>query len=436
MNEITALYIFHNNLRAFEKLKHQYPDLRALWYDGRSSLLKGLLDIFELEVLIIEEDIFDSTQESLSFNLPSNTIVQTGLKQISSNKLANYCIIPSNDTHVFLFQNLLEHFGQYSFLVPAHDHENSGATLEKLGIPYQIIDIKTEAFNEFDCLFIATDWGHKELMAINKFQKSNKPTICLQESVIHFSDHYKRMEWADYPFIQGISTLRYLDREIYFLTGNPRYEFLTPEDPIIDNIAIINCNFTYGIHEEIRATWIEDIVEACQETRFNYQIAQHPRDTGDLSDYNSIRSNASIIHNLIKKSSITITRFSSLIHESLALGRPVVYYNPHNEEMYYDFEPDDKYLVIAKSKNELVEALRRLHSNQRSLDHDTDFYESYIERHCGSADSLASSRIEQAANVIANLDERIGKPSPFPYQFINQNFSKLRNIKNTILNRS
>jgi hypothetical protein len=41
------------------------------------------------------------------------------------------------------------------------------------------------------------------------------------------------------------------------------------------------------------------------------------------------------------------------VHESLAEGVPVVYYNPHNEIMHYDFEFNPDFLILAKDKKEL-----------------------------------------------------------------------------------
>jgi hypothetical protein len=213
------------------------------------------------------------------------------------------------------------------------------------------------------------------------------------------------MEWCNYPFIQGIATTTHLDRQIYFLTGNPRYEGLKVLPQPENKLVLINVNFTYGIHDSYRDAWIEDIIASCESSGYSYWIAQHPRDPADLSDYPLAPSGAENIHETIKNSSIIVTRFSSLIHESIAIGRPVIYYNPHHERFGYDFGKEDDFLIFANDKEELNLGLEKL-NEYSNTDHLGQIYQ-YVDRHLGSSDGLATTRIVEALNVVSGMPGRI-----------------------------
>ena len=108
---------------------------------------------------------------------------------------------------------------------------------------------------------------------------------------------------------------------------------LYPNFTIFENLAfplevkkaLINSNFTYNIYEEEREKWLLDITQVLTEHNIDYSISQHPRDRGDLSCYGDkvLLSNSSSIVEQIAKSDIVITRFSSLIHESLTQKKKV-----------------------------------------------------------------------------------------------------------------
>lgn len=92
--------------------------------------------------------------------------------------------------------------------------------------------------------------------------------------------------------------------------------------------AIINVNFTYGVLEDRRDIYVESAVSACNELGLDYVISQHPADKGNLTRYNVGNSS---VYSLLEEGEILISRFSTTILEALALGRPVVYYNPIGE---------------------------------------------------------------------------------------------------------
>jgi hypothetical protein len=91
-----------------------------------------------------------------------------------------------------------------------------------------------------------------------------------------------------------------------------------------------------------------------------------------------IRSSSTGLDEQLKRAGLLITRFSSLIHESLIRGVPVIYYNPHNEKMHYDFGFNPGFLAEAGNKNTLKESVSSLYKKNISGKE----LESYLNEHC------------------------------------------------------
>jgi hypothetical protein len=77
-------------------------------------------------------------------------------------------------------------------------------------------------------------------------------------------------------------------------------------------------------------------------------------DNADLSEYNVTDKN---MYDTIRGGSIFISRFSGAIIEALAMGKPCVYHNPHNEQMLKFQEPMGAY-SISDSAQSLAKAIK------------------------------------------------------------------------------
>jgi hypothetical protein len=264
-------------------------------------------------------------------------------------------------------------------MIPRQDKEGAGTYLSSRGIPHGVYSFSELKKWKPDLFVLLNDWTKEAQRIMAHCHWLGIPVICIQESVIDFGDSYRRMEHADYVFIQGSSTYSELKRELLFITGNPRYEGRASSMPgKPDGPVLINCNFTYDVHEKERYSWLDQVTGRLDKLGMGYQITQHPRDRSDLSRYrNSIRTRTGSVHEMIRESSLLITRFSSLIHEALIMGVPVIYYNPHRESMHYDFEPNDSFLQLAHAENELEEKLLGF----QQKDHRANL-ENYLARHC------------------------------------------------------
>ena len=402
-----SLFICNRDFELIPRLQEKYSGLKTIWYDGQSDIIRGLIDLFQPETLLIEDTVELAVKRTNAPLSSTRVIIQQCRTPDQSSELdGEVWFYPTNDTHTYLFHKIPAYLSNTKFVVSASQRkrERVREALVELNIPFEQMDSNRLNFNHCLGFVVGNDWGPYEQIELLKFQRKQIPTYCLQESVINFNDQQHRMEWCTFPLIQGIITTKSLHRDILFLTGNPRYETLLPSKMPENKIVLINCNFTYGVFEDVRSQWIADIVDVCNNNKLAYLISQHPRDRGDLSKYNVVPSNASLIHSQLSNSSLLITRFSSLIYEALALGRPVVYYNPHNEKMDYDFEPDGEHMVVAKSKAELQQAISNIKEKLDDLHSDKQYYRNYSMRHHGSSDGNASKRIAQVISLLSQAN--------------------------------
>jgi len=264
-------------------------------------------------------------------------------------------------------------------VIPQKAAEGTEEFLKSRKIEFKTYSCKLLKEEKPEIMVFLNDWTKEAQRIISHCRRLKIASVCIQESVIDFGDHFKRMQHTDYAFVQGSQTADDLQRKEVFITGNPRYENLKKSSGKPDRKVIINCNFTYNIYEDFRYKWLDMITETLHSLGQDYMIIQHPRDTGDLSKYRDFRkTNSATVHNFLSEASILITRFSSLIHEALIVGIPVIYFNPHNEKMKYGFDFNQSFIQLTENQEELRTSIERI-LHQKS---DEDKLKKYIIRHC------------------------------------------------------
>jgi hypothetical protein len=77
-------------------------------------------------------------------------------------------------------------------------------------------------------------------------------------------------------------------------------------------------------------------------------------DNGALEEYNMTDED---MYNTIRNCSVYISRFSGSIIEALAMGKPCIYHNPHNEKVLKFQEPMGAY-SISDSAESLAKAIK------------------------------------------------------------------------------
>lgn len=328
---------------------------------------------------------FTTTDSPQSILLPTNNTHKKLLPRIA--------FYAQSDTLAHSTKNILDEIGcsiNFHIFTPIYNNENATAFFKKT--QYKSSCFSTKRLTEFapDYLLLFNDWTKESIRILTICREQNIKTICLQESIIDFGSK-NRMQYADNVFMQGIQSILDLNRKHYFLTGNPRYQ--KHNTPVLQEKALINCNFTYGIFEEWRERWLETITTTLSTRNIDFCISQHPRDNGDLSKYAThlIPSSSASVNQQIQESSFVITRFSSLIHEALLQYRPVIYFNPHKEELLYNFGFNNTFLFYATTPQELsyaIEQLKKLDTTTLKGD-----INDYLQCHCVPQTSTAAQNI-------------------------------------------
>ncbi len=340
----------------------------------------------EINIQQALSDFFLSTDQFLKASGSNKSNSKKIILYAQSDTLANSVSV--------IGKNLQEH--SITYVVPKKNTEKADTFFESKKIEYKTYSYSILKSIHPDVFLLLNDWSKEAQRIIAHCHLLKIPVVCLQESVIDFGDHFKRMQHADEVFVQGSQTVIDLKRNSYYITGNPRYENINPVVNKGENV-LINCNFTYGIFEDKRESWLDDIHQTLLKENLEYVISQHPRDTGNLSKYKKVISSSSAsISQQLEDSNLLITRFSSLIHESLAMGIPVIYYNPHGETMQYDFEFDGKILQLARSRKELEACVL----NFKNLTMNPQYLNEYLARHCICRTSLPSKNIEYIISTI------------------------------------
>ena len=224
---------------------------------------------------------------------------------------------------------------------------------------------------QFRCFVCMNDWDTTIVNPlVKKLNNSNIDTIGIVEGITDFEDtHYsfKRNAYqtVKYVFTTGENDNKYLKNKETYIIGIPKIKRLYLKKPIFpEKIKIlINVNFTYGVFEECREKWLEDVVKACEICKIDYVISQHHADKADLSQYNVSNKD---LYSTLDECSLTISRFSTVILETIALGKPAVYYNPHGERIKLYQHPDGAF-GIAKNLEELVCSIKDELKNKDSV---------------------------------------------------------------------
>ena len=326
--------------------------------------------------------------------------VSHGITRQGVNKASRPVLFfPTNDTIAKMFLPVSKRLDQCFYATPVRwREEGAAALLSSLSVPY--MENHADLIDEItpSVIVFGNDWSGEEIEVMAKARRRGIPTVCIQEGCLDWGDSYRRMEWSDFPFVQGPLTLQYLHRDSCFLTGNPRFDDVRrvplPEPPTV----MINCNFTYDIHEDARDQWIKDVVAACKTLGLDFFISQHPRDKAFLPGLPVRGSNATVVHQQIAECSLLITRFSTLVYEAMLMGRPVIYYNPHGERMATFNEDSSGGLYKVHESAMLPTAI---HSALDRVELEEPLRETFLNLHCGSHDHLAAKRCAEALEVVS-----------------------------------
>ena len=222
-----------------------------------------------------------------------------------------------------------------------------------------------ESGTQVRSVVLFNDWDPLMRILVDACRKARITTIGWVEGVQDYDDvdtrersPYRRCEHLILP---GQFDERYFARsqQRIHIGSVPRIQELwesRDEEPKVhtSNKILINSNFSYGVLEEHRDYWVTEAVKACRHAGFEPVLSRHPFDKGTaFSQYETDLN----FYDAISECEASIQRFGSGVMESLALGIPVIYFNPHGEGVDKYFEPNGAYILSA-SPLELRNTLR------------------------------------------------------------------------------
>lgn len=389
-------------------IRRAHPRSRVfLWYDD--AVAPFLLPNSAGQMLIAQGDLVERVARASGItptpladfdNRLDKSLRVDARRAIDRNgKAGTVLFCPSNDTHSHMFHPISKHIEDHRFLLAdVRPGENAEATLEGLGIKPIIGGVEMLDQIRPAVIIVGNDWNATMKKLIAAARKRRIPTVCLQEGCLDF-DTQRRMAWSDFPFIQGPIMPLYLDRPAYLPTGNPRFDAITPHPLPPRPVVMINCNFTYNVHEDQRESWVRAVARACQNLGIEFFVSQHPRDTGVFPDLPVRRSGAGVVHQHLADSSILVTRFSTLVYEALCMGRQCLYYNPFGEQMRLFNEDSTGGVLKVFSEPGLTAAL------EQAVGYEDEARRAAVARfldlHCGPRDGAAARRSAAALGFLA-----------------------------------
>lgn len=237
---------------------------------------------------------------------------------------------------------------------------------------------------------VFNDW---DLRITRKIAVSAKragiPGIAIVEGIQDYKDvdtgtpDRKPYQTCEYVITPCKFDLKYFDRKKqHVYEGSiPRIHGLAAQAPNIpynpDGPVVINANFSYNDKiNAVRDMWVKEAVSACQELGRPYAISKHPFDQASYSGYNVTKKS---MYDAIWEGSAFVSRFGSGIIEAIAMNRPPIYFNPHNEKVDKFKNPMGAF-YIANNRDELKKALIASTANTAALRQNWD---DYLEMHAG-----------------------------------------------------
>ncbi len=250
--------------------------------------------------------------------------------------------------------------------------------------------------------FILNDWAPSTNIVMDAVRAAGGTSFAKVEGVQDFADvdtgrERKPYQWADVILGQGRNDVASLPMKDVRVVGSSRIERMAREpevDPSYDSV-LINYNFTYGVLADAQDKWIRTSVEGARQDGFPYAISLHPAQeyvpsSPEIKDFVA----RDPFSHLVLRSGALITRFSTVVFEAMARGVPVVYYNPHGEQVPTFSNPQGAFALVT-DYDSLPEALREAESWRGSYrERSRAFFESQI-----SIDPERSSS-QRAADVI------------------------------------
>lgn len=209
-------------------------------------------------------------------------------------------------------------------------------------------------------LVVLNDWAPVVRELVVAAQGAGVPTFGKVEGVQDFDDldtGRPRLAYrtVDVVLGQGQNDVHSLTGVDVHVVGNSRLERVwhAPPTATPGQQAVVNYNFTWGVLTEHQDAWIDSVTTAMMAADQEFVVSLHPNQR--LSRPLRNTTDRPMRFELLR-SSLLVSRFSTVPFEAMARGVPFVYHNPHGERVPTFKAPRGAFLVT-RSADELAAAV-------------------------------------------------------------------------------
>ena len=212
---------------------------------------------------------------------------------------------------------------------------------------------------------VLNDWGPTRDL-LDCADRHGAVTFAKVEGVQDFADAdtgQQRMayRWARHVLAQGPNDVKALPGRDVHVVGSTRLERIWhgpasnpgPLDPVL-----VNFNFTYNVLTEQADAWILSTQGGIADADRDFVVSMHPAQKARYAASARNVTDQPIRHELTRSAAL-VSRFSTVIYESMARGVPVIYHNPHGE-LVPDFQDPRDSFLRSTHQGQLRDAVREL----------------------------------------------------------------------------
>ena len=213
-------------------------------------------------------------------------------------------------------------------------------------------------------LVVFNDWERTARILVDAYNEVSLPTVAIAEGVQDYQDELSHRPRFPYQSVKHVLLPCKYDKKFFAsphqsvgVIGNPRITQLA-QDAIgttpNSKKVLINYNFSYGVLSDIKDEWLKQAVEAVSAAGLEPQISVHPSESlpEGFKDYVYPLD----LYQSLSKCMCVISRFSTIILESIALNIPVIYFPPVSEKID-KFRDSSSVIPRADNKKELIKIL-------------------------------------------------------------------------------
>ena len=186
---------------------------------------------------------------------------------------------------------------------------------------------------------VMNDWGPTREL-IQSADRRGAATFAKIEGVQDFADAdtgQQRLAYrtARHVLAQGEYDVKALPDRDTHVVGNTRLERIwrqPPAAPDGEHPVLINFNFTYNVLTDHADAWLVSAQDGITQAGRDLVVSMHPAQKARYATAARNVTDQPIRHELTRSAAL-ISRFSTVIYESMARGVPVIYHNPHGEKV-------------------------------------------------------------------------------------------------------